>query len=96
MEADLHQIIRSGQSLSDAHYQSFIYQICCGLKYIHSANVLHRDLKPGVYGHISEFVFITFVVYNLFWGTEGALFNWLGMIESLESHPKDFMATSSA
>jgi mitogen-activated protein kinase 7 len=33
--------------LSDAHYQSFIYQILVGLKYIHSANVLHRDLKPG-------------------------------------------------
>ncbi|KAI8335373.1 cell wall integrity MAP kinase [Chlamydoabsidia padenii] len=47
MEADLHQIIRSGQPLTDEHYQSFIYQTCCGLKYIHSANVLHRDLKPG-------------------------------------------------
>lgn len=47
MEADLHAIIRSGQTLSDAHFQSFIYQILCGLKYIHSANVLHRDLKPG-------------------------------------------------
>lgn len=47
MEADLHAIIRSGQPLSDAHYQSFIYQTLCGLKYIHSANVLHRDLKPG-------------------------------------------------
>ncbi|GAA5804417.1 hypothetical protein HPULCUR_009910 [Helicostylum pulchrum] len=46
MEADLHQIIRSGQPLTDEHFQSFIYQACCGLKYIHSANVLHRDLKP--------------------------------------------------
>lgn len=47
MECDMHQIIRSGQPLTDAHYQSFIYQILCGLKYIHSADVLHRDLKPG-------------------------------------------------
>lgn len=39
--------IRSGQPLSDAHFQSFIYQTLCGLQYIHSANVLHRDLKPG-------------------------------------------------
>ena len=39
--------IRSQQPLTDAHFQSFIYQTLCGLKYIHSANVLHRDLKPG-------------------------------------------------
>ncbi|KAF8496450.1 CMGC/MAPK/ERK protein kinase [Russula emetica] len=47
MEADLHAIIRSGQPLSDAHFQSFVYQTLCGLKYIHSADVLHRDLRPG-------------------------------------------------
>ena len=44
---DLFLEIRSGQPLTDAHFQSFIYQTLCGLKYIHSANVLHRDLKPG-------------------------------------------------
>lgn len=32
MEADLHAIIRSGQPLSDAHFQSFLYQTLCGLK----------------------------------------------------------------
>ncbi|CAD6568431.1 MAG: Mitogen-activated protein kinase [Cyphobasidiales sp. Tagirdzhanova-0007] len=47
MEADLHAIIRSGQPLTDQHFQSFIYQTLCGLLYIHSASVLHRDLKPG-------------------------------------------------
>lgn len=47
MECDMHQIIRSGQNLTDSHFQSFVYQILCGLKYIHSADVLHRDLKPG-------------------------------------------------
>lgn len=47
MEADLHQIIKSGQTLTVEHVQYFVYQILRGLKYIHSASVVHRDLKPG-------------------------------------------------
>ncbi|KAF8587834.1 kinase-like protein, partial [Ramaria rubella] len=47
MEADLHQILRSEQCLTNEHIQYFLYQILRGMKYIHTASVIHRDLKPG-------------------------------------------------
>ncbi|KAF1333112.1 Cmgc/mapk protein kinase, partial [Globisporangium splendens] len=47
MEMDLCRIIHSKEHLSDDQIQYFIYQLLCGIKYLHSANVLHRDLKPS-------------------------------------------------
>lgn len=46
MESDLHQVIRANDDLTPEHYQFFLYQLLRSLKYIHSANVFHRDLKP--------------------------------------------------
>ncbi|VDK63111.1 unnamed protein product [Onchocerca ochengi] len=35
------------QILTPEHHKFIIYQLLRALKYIHSANVMHRDLKPG-------------------------------------------------
>ncbi|KAK4719349.1 hypothetical protein R3W88_017687 [Solanum pinnatisectum] len=46
MESDLHQVIKANDDLTPEHYQFFLYQLMRGLKYTHTANVFHRDLKP--------------------------------------------------
>ncbi|TKY61051.1 Mitogen-activated protein kinase 15 [Spatholobus suberectus] len=46
MESDLHQVIKANDDLTPEHHQFFLYQLLRGLKYMHTANVFHRDLKP--------------------------------------------------
>lgn len=40
------QVIKANDDLSGDHHQFFLYQLLRGLKFVHSAKVFHRDLKP--------------------------------------------------
>lgn len=46
METDLHATIRAN-ILEEIHKQYIMYQAFKALKYMHSANIVHRDMKPA-------------------------------------------------
>lgn len=46
MDTTLGQVIKSKQKLTEQHVQTIMYQMLLGLNYMHSADILHRDLKP--------------------------------------------------
>ncbi|XP_052177738.1 mitogen-activated protein kinase 19 isoform X2 [Diospyros lotus] len=46
MDSDLHQVIKANDDLTSDHHRFFLYQMLRALKYMHTANVYHRDLKP--------------------------------------------------
>jgi len=47
VDTDLYKLILSPQYLSDVHIQTLLYHMVVALKYIHSADVIHRDMKPA-------------------------------------------------
>jgi len=46
METDLHAVIRAN-ILEDIHKQFIVYQLLKAIKYMHTAQVIHRDMKPS-------------------------------------------------
>lgn len=47
LESDLWQVIQSNVELIEDHRRFFIYQILLSLKYLHSANVVHKNLNSS-------------------------------------------------
>jgi len=48
MDIDLASVLRSSQELTEEHCQYLTYQILRALSYMHSAGVIHHQLKPRV------------------------------------------------
>ena len=48
-ESDLAEVIERHQmyELSMDHMTTIMYNLLCSVNYLHSANLIHRDLKPG-------------------------------------------------
>ena len=46
---DLTKLLDSSSStnITQDHVRQILYNLLCAIKFIHSTNVLHRDLKPG-------------------------------------------------
>jgi mitogen-activated protein kinase 1/3 len=46
-DMDLKKLLKSSKYLQESQVKSIIYDILCGLSYLHKSQIIHRDLKPA-------------------------------------------------
>lgn len=78
MGADLNNIVKT-QKLTDDHVQFLIYQVLRGLKYIHSAGIIHRVIQFFVW----NFFFYNFYCFAVSFtiASDATLCKWWPVIE---------------
>lgn len=45
-QSDVKKLVKSATHLQLQHIQVLMYNLLCGINYIHTADVIHRDIKP--------------------------------------------------
>lgn len=46
IDQDLNKVLKV-KNFSEEHMTIILYNLLCALHFLHSANIMHRDIKPG-------------------------------------------------